>query len=355
MKSKILLLIAIITLNTIPVSAKDTSKSSIVMDLDSGRVLYQNNIHEKRLIASTTKIMTAILAIEELKLNKKITANEEILKMYGTSIYLEIGEQLTVKDLLYGLLLRSGNDAAVVLANNVSENEQEFVKKMNEKAKEIGMINSKFSNSHGLDDSTENYSTAYDMALLSKYAYQDKVYRRISTTKRYQTKTDKKSYIWYNRNKLLSDYKYCTGGKNGYTPKAGRTLVTTASKGNMKLTVVTLDDNNEYETHKYLYDKTFNKYQNYTIIDKNKFKISKEWYGGNLYIKKSFSYPLTEEETKKITTEINIKNSPEKDLKVGSITIKLNNKKIGEVAVYNDNTKKEDITIFNKIKNYLAL
>ena len=151
------------------------------MDIDSKRVLYANNIHEKKLIASTTKIMTAIVAIENNKdLNKIITIGEEILTMYGTNIYIEPKEQITIKDLLYGLILRSGNDAAIALATSTSKTEESFVKLMNEKAQELGMKNTIFQNSHGLDDNTKNYSTAYDMALLSSYAYQNKIYREIS-------------------------------------------------------------------------------------------------------------------------------------------------------------------------------
>ena len=140
-------------------SAKmDTATSSIVMDIDSGRILYSNNIHEKRLIASITKIMTAVIAIENGCLEDKFTAKEEILQMYGTSIYLEYKEKMSLNDLLYGLMLRSGNDAAVVIANNICKNETEFVKKMNQKAKKLKMDDTKFSNSHGLDEKTKNYS-----------------------------------------------------------------------------------------------------------------------------------------------------------------------------------------------------
>ena len=152
----------------------DTAKSSIVMDLDSGRVLYENNADEERLIASITKIMTCIIAIEQGDLNSEVKAGEEILKMYGTSIYLELNEKMKLIDLLYGLMLRSGNDASVVIAKAVAGCEEEFVKMMNEKAKEIGMTNTTFSNPHGLDEETKNYSTARDMAKLSRYAYKNR-------------------------------------------------------------------------------------------------------------------------------------------------------------------------------------
>jgi D-alanyl-D-alanine carboxypeptidase len=323
------------------------------MDMDSKRVLYENNIHEKKLIASTTKIMTAIVVIENNKnLNKKITIGEEILSMYGTNIYIELGEKISIKDLLYGLLLRSGNDSAIALATYTAKTEEKFVEIMNKKAKELGMNNTTFQNSHGLDDYTKNYSTAYDMALLSSYAYKNPIYREISSTKKYTTTTKNKTYLWYNRNKLLNQYEYCTGGKNGYTPDAGRTLVTTASKDNLNLTTITLNDPNEYQTHQELYNKNFNKYKNYKIIEKENFKISKSIYEEDVYIKESFTYPLTEEELESIKTKIHITNKNNSE--VGKIQIELNNKVIKEIPIYKKIQKKEESTLnklFQKLKS----
>lgn len=345
---KILLFSLLICLNISICNA-----SSIVMDIDSKRVLYANNIHEKKLIASTTKIMTAIVAIENNKdLNKIITIGEEILTMYGTNIYIEPKEQITIKDLLYGLILRSGNDAAIALATSTSKTEENFVKLMNKKAQKLGMKNTIFQNSHGLDDNTKNYSTAYDMALLSSYAYQNKIYREISQTRKYSTKTKNKTYLWYNRNKLLSNYEYCTGGKNGYTPDAGRTLVTTASKGGLNLTTVTLNDPSEYDTHTSLYNQIFNKYKNYTIIDKNEFIIDKNFYNGTPYIKTSFKYPLTEEELEQITTKIFILDKEQDE--IGIIKIELKEQEIGQIPIYSNPSKKEESKLkrfFVKIKN----
>ena len=146
---KFLLIIIISTIfYPFTVLATDTSKSSIVMDIDSNRVLYEKNANEKRLIASTTKIMTALLALESNKMDNLVEAKEEILKMYGTSIYLSLHEKMKLRDLVYGLMLRSGNDAAIVIATYLSGSEEEFVKKMNKKAKEIGMVNTTFQNAH---------------------------------------------------------------------------------------------------------------------------------------------------------------------------------------------------------------
>ena len=281
--------------------------------------------------------MTAVIALEKGKLTDVYTAKDEILEMYGTSIYLEYNEKMSLNDLLYGLLLRSGNDAAVVIANNISKDEKAFVKLMNNKAKKIGMNNTTFSNSHGLDEVTKNFSTAYDMALLSRYAYKNfEAYRKITKTKKYEAQTKNKSYLWINRNKLLNSYKYCTGGKNGYTPSAGRTLVTTAEKDNLRLTVVTLDDSNEYETHKNLYEYVYDNYKKYKIIDKDNFSINKEFFKDELYLKDDFSYLLKNDELDKIKTIVKITKMKgyRNNSQVGVIDIYLSNKKIGKVKIY---------------------
>ena len=341
---KILVLI-ILFLIPISVSAEDTAKSSIVMDLDSGRVLYENNADEEKLIASITKIMTCIIAIEEGNLDKEVEASDEILKMYGTSIYLEVGEKMKLIDLLYGLMLRSGNDASVVIAKEIAGTEEKFVELMNEKAKEIGMTNTTFSNPHGLDEETKNYSTARDMAKLSRYAYNNKTYRKIIGTEEYRVKTDNKSYLWYNRMKLLGDYKYCTGGKNGYTPSAGKTLVTTHEKGNLKITVVSLHDNDEYNNHENLAEYAFDNYYNYNILDKNDFDLIID--DNKYYIKNSFSYPLTDKEKDNIKVLASIDDSLTKG-KVGNIKISLNNKVLKKVPIYLKEEKKKE-NFFTKL------
>ena len=323
----------------------DTAKSSIVMDLDSGRVLYENNADEERLIASITKIMTCIIAIEQGDLDSDVEAGEEILKMYGTSIYLELNEKMKLIDLLYGLMLRSGNDASVVIAKEVAGKEEKFVEMMNEKAKEIGMTNTTFSNPHGLDEETKNYSTARDMAILSRYAYKNKTYRKIIGTEEYRVKTDNKSYLWYNRMKLLGDYKYCTGGKNGYTPSAGKTLVTTHKKGNLKITVVTLYDNDEYNNHERLAEYAFDNYSNYDIVDKNDFDFVID--DNKYYVNKSFSYPLTDSEKDNVKVLASIDDSINSG-KVGNINISLNNKTLKKIPLYIKEEKKKE-NFFTKL------
>lgn len=327
----------------------DTAKSTIVMDLDSGRIFYEKNANQKRLIASITKIMTAIVAIEEGDLTEKITVGEEVLSMYGTNIYVEVGEKMKLRDLLYGLLLRSGNDASVVIAKAIAGSEEKFVNLMNKKAQEIGMKNTIFKNPHGLDEETENYSTAYDMALLSKYAYKNKTYRNIVSTDKYEVSTGKKTYLWYNRNKLLTTYEYCTGGKNGYTPRAGKTLVTTASKNGLSLTIVTLSDGDIYNNHIDLYEDFFSKYKRYKIIDKNKFRIDKEFVDEDVYLEDSFYYPLTSNEVNDIKTVVHFLDDSATD-EIGTIEIFLSNQKIGELPIYRKIKKKEQFSFFDWLR-----
>ena len=337
---KKMLLFVILFLIPLNVFSSDTARSSIVMDLDSGRVLYENNADERRLIASITKIMTCIVALENGDLEKQIKVSDEVLKMYGTSIYLEVGEKMKLIDLLYGLMLRSGNDASVVIAKNVAGSEEEFVSMMNDKAKEIGMTNTTFSNPHGLDEETKNYSTARDMAKLSRYAYKNKVYRKIIGTDEYRVQTDSKSYLWYNRMKLLGNYKYCTGGKNGYTPSAGKTLVTTHKKNDLEITVVSLDDGDEYNNHEALAEYTFNNYSNYNIVDKNDFDLLID--DNKYYIKNSFSYPLTDEEKDNVKVLASIDDDITKG-KVGNLTVSLNNKILKKIPIYiKEDVKKEN-------------
>ena len=256
--------------------------------------------------------MTALVAIENIKdFNQKVVVTSDMLKdvTYDLSVAgFNAGNILTYDEILYGIILKSGADATEIAAYSISGSEKDFVKLMNKKAQELSMKDSIFANSHGLDEETKNYSTAYDMALLSKYASQNKVYQKIVATKKYVLPTGTKTYLWYNRNKLLNNYEFCTGGKNGYTPSAGKTLVTTATKDDLNLTIVTLNDGDEYNTHKELYEEMFNKYKNYKIIDKKEFNNSKSYIKENLYIKSSFSYPLTEKETEQVKTLIIINN-----------------------------------------------
>ncbi len=216
--------------------------------------------------------MTGIIAVESGNLNKTVTVTDKVLESYGSNIYLSIGEKMKLKDMVYGLMMQSGNDAALMIADYLG-GEEKFVKMMNKKAKQIGMKNTTFSNPHGLDEKTKNYSTAYDMALLMRYANSDPTFRKITGCKKHTVKTDEKTYVWTNKNKLLYTYKYTTGGKTGYTDKARRTLVTSASNGNLDLIAVTLNDPNDFKNHKELYEYAFKNYSMEKIFDRNKINL----------------------------------------------------------------------------------
>lgn len=346
------MLILVMPINVFGLSL--SCRSCVLMDSDSGRVLYEKDKDNPRLIASITKIMTAILAIESGRLEEEVTVGEEVLTMYGSNIYIELGEKMKLLDMVYGLMLRSGNDAAIVIAYFIGGSEENFVKMMNDKAKEIGMTNTVFNNPHGLDEVTQNKSTAYDMALLSSYASHNETYMKIVGTKKYSVQTDKKSYLWYNRNKLLGSYPYATGGKTGYTPSAGRTLVTNASHNNLNLTAVTLNDGNEYISHETMYNYGFENYKNYVILDKNKFKVDNAYYPNQIYIKESFKFPLTEVEKEnvkvlvKLTKLDKINNNDE----VGIVIVKLAGQEIYSEKVY-VRVNKEKKNFFQKIWSWL--
>ena len=326
---KILLLI-ILLLPTSVFALEVPSRNAIVIDQDSGRVLYSKNINDKHLIASTTKIMTAVLAIESGKLDDVVTITNEMTKSYGSGIYIKEGEKMTLRNLVYGLLLRSGNDAALAIEYYLGHDK--FIDLMNEKAKEIGMNNTIFINSSGLDDDGGNYSTVRDMAILMKYANNLFDFREIDSTKKIVVTTNKNVYSWTNKNKLLFSYKYATGGKTGYTERAKRTLVTSATKDDVNLIVVTFNDSDDFNTHKKLYEYCFSKYSNYLIINKNKLKIKGNKYR-NLYVKNNYYYLMTNNERDNINTIVRYYDEV-KGKEVGYIEVFYKNKSVHKEPLY---------------------
>jgi len=232
-----------------------SARNAVLLDQETGKILYEKNAHEKQSVASITKVMTAIIAIESGKMNEVSKTSRKAIYTEGSSIYLEQGEKMSLEDLVYGLMLRSGNDSAVAIAEHVGESEEGFVYLMNEKAAWIGMQQTHFDNPHGLESDT-HYSTAYDMALLMRYAMNNKQFRKVSGTKMH--KADTRTYAWKNKNRLLTEkYKYCTGGKTGFTKKAGRTLLTTAAKGDKELVAVTLNASDDWNDHTQMFEYGF--------------------------------------------------------------------------------------------------
>ena len=243
-----------------------SASSAILMEAESGRVLYEQNAHEERLIASITKLMTALVALESgHDLEETVTVGEACTRAEGSSLYLRPGEEISLKGLLYGVMLRSGNDAALAVAEHCGGSVEEFVGRMNEKAAQLGMVNSHFANPNGLN-AEGHYSSAYDMALLARACLENEALAEIAATK--SATVDGR--VLTNHNKLLWQYEGCIGLKTGYTEKAGRTLVSAARRGGMTLIAVTLNDPDDWRDHTALLDYGFSTYAAVTLTEEGK-------------------------------------------------------------------------------------
>lgn len=351
------LLLILILLFPLGIKAIDTSATSaILMDTDSNRILYSKDIHNVRSVASISKIMTAIIACESGKLNDKVIVGDEILSSYGSGIYIKQGEELTLRDLLLGLMLRSGNDAAYTIAKYVGGSVDKFVEQMNQKASSLGMKNSVFNNPNGLDEDKGNYSTAYDMAILTAYAMKNKDYREITATKKYKLSTNMNTYLWTNKHKLLTSYENATGGKTGFTKIAKRTLVTTASKNNLNLVVVTLNDGNDWQDHTNLFDYGFNNYKNYLVLEKGTVTPDDTYYQKNrLYVTEDLTYVLAPGEDQTITLEYQLekKRNYKNGDQVGVVKAILGDTVVNEKPIYIEVLeKKEKKGFFQGLKEW---
>jgi len=247
-----------------------SSSAEIVMELETNRVVHAINEKEKKYMASTTKILTAITIIENCDINDEIKVGKDTVGIEGSSIYLQEGEILTVEHLLYGLMLRSGNDCAETLAVYCSGDINSFALLMNETAKRIGAKDSNFVNPHGLHDDN-HYTTAYDLALISCYAMKNDIFRQIVGTKSIKIpfSTQNSNRVLINKNKMLKQFDGATGIKTGYTKKAGRCLVSSAFRNGIEFICVVLNCPQMFEISQNLLTSAFNEYKNYNIINCN--------------------------------------------------------------------------------------
>lgn len=230
-----------------------SAQSAVLMEAESGRVLYAHNDQEEALIASITKLLTALVAVESgASLGDVVEISAESVGVEGSSLYLEEGEEISLEALLYGLLLHSGNDAATAIAIHCAGSVEDFVLAMNEKAVALGMTHSHFANPHGLDQEG-HYASAYDMALVAQACLENEAVAKMVGTQ-WITLEGRR---FTNKNKLLWYYEGCEGMKTGYTQEAGRTLVSTATREGMTLICVTLDDPNDWVDHQLLFDHGF--------------------------------------------------------------------------------------------------
>lgn len=246
--------------------ADNSARCAVVMDADTGIILYEKNAYEERPIASTTKIMTALLAIESERLNETVRITKEMLQTEGTSLGLREGDTLTLKDLITGMMLTSGNDSANAVAYFLSGGIKEFSALMNKRAVEIGMNSTHFVTPSGLDEGG-HHSTAYDMALLTCTAVQNKAFCEIVSMKSAKIMVGKKEIMVYNHNKLLSRDENFFGVKTGYTKKAGRCLVSAKNYNGNKLVCVTLYAPDDWNDHISLLKECEKKYNKYEVSD----------------------------------------------------------------------------------------
>lgn len=251
-----------------------SARSAYAIEFDSGECFFEKNSNEKLGMASTTKIMTAILVIENSCLDKDVKIPYEAVGVEGSSIYLKENEVLSVRELLYALLLESANDAAVALAIVTGGSVDNFVDMMNEKAKDLMLENTHFTNPHGLDNE-EHYTTARDLALLAKYAMSNPVFCEIvSTYKEVIPLGEDGSRVLINHNKLLRIYEGTTGIKTGFTKKCGRCLVSCAEVNGVKIIAVTLNAPNDWNDHTRMLDLGFSMYESVKLADTGDYTIS---------------------------------------------------------------------------------
>ncbi|MDU4696818.1 MULTISPECIES: D-alanyl-D-alanine carboxypeptidase family protein [Paenibacillus] len=306
------------------------AQSAAVIDVTSGRLLYSLRGDEEMPIASLTKIMTAIVAIEHGKLTDTVTVGKNAFAKEGSSIYLHLGEEMSLENMLYGLMLRSGNDAATAIAEHVGGSEEGFVYLMNEKAKLLGLTHTHFQNPHGLD-AKGHYSTANDLAKLTSYALKNPHFKEIVRTpsKTAPNPNDPWDYKWLNKNKMLRFYDGADGVKTGYTKIAKRCLVSSATRSGQQIAVVTLNDGDDWNDHQKLLDYGFANYPLTTLISEGQ-EIQEGMVTGA-----EFRYALAPEEVGQIERRLKVT-----EVRTGSfgyrgkISVLLKGEEIGTVPVY---------------------
>ena len=246
----------------------NAARCMAVIDAKTGNVLFSHNANEKRGMASTTKIMTALVAIENGNPEEEFSIPKQAIGIEGSSVYLKEGERLTLRELLYCLLLESGNDAATAIAILIGKTEEGFVGMMNEKARELGLTDTRFANPHGLSDDN-HYTTAHDLAVITKHAMELPLFRDIVSTKSASVRYDgtENGRRLVNHNKLLFSTSYAVGVKTGYTKRDGKCLVSAAEKDGMTVIAVTLQDAFPTSTHKQLLDYAFSTHENIRLAD----------------------------------------------------------------------------------------
>lgn len=339
-----------------------TAKSAIVMDAQTGRVIYAKDAESRRYPASTTKMMTLIVALEKGDLNDIVTASEKASTTEGSSLWLENGEKLRLLDMLYGIMLVSGNDATVAVAEHLAGSVENYAKLMTEKAHEIGANNTSFVNSSGLPD-PNHYSTAHDLAKIAAYGYKNPMFEQIVSTKTKVIPWAKNDFgrELFNENRMLWLYDGGNGVKTGYTDAAGRCLVSAAKRDGMQLIAVVLDSEYMWNDSIALLDYGFSHIKSVNLFHKGDIlKTSKVLSGKKeyveLYLDKDVDIPVVDGERDKFTTVIDAPDSVEAKItkgdRLGAVHILYENKEVGSAdLIANDDIERKSffITIYQSI------
>ena len=351
---------------------KINSRSAVVIDRKSKAVIYGKNENVKKAMASTTKIMTAMVVIQNTNLNNTVEISKKSAGTGGSRLGLKVGDKITVKDLLYGLLLRSGNDCAVALAEYVAGSVQEFSNLMNQNAQMLGLNNTHFITPHGLDEE-EHYTTAYELAVLTDYALNNEVFAQIVNTKSYTININENTKTLNNTNELLGNLNGVYGVKTGFTNGAGRCLVTSIKRGDLDIICVVLGADTKKDRTRdsaKLIEYTFNKYEEINISEKVKesFESWNEINANRINIEKGesskleltlndkdkiFTYPIEKGTEDNINIEINanlnLKAPVLENTNIGKIKVYYNAKELLEIDILNINKINK-----KRIKNYMS-
>ncbi|HQO42268.1 MAG TPA: D-alanyl-D-alanine carboxypeptidase family protein [Bacillota bacterium] len=323
---------------------ESSARAAVVMDVNSNRILYSKNMDEKMAMASTTKIMTTLVAIESGRLDEKVTISKRASYMEGSSIYLREGEVHTVNDLLYAIMLRSGNDAATAVAEHIGGSAEGFAEMMNKKAREIGANNTRFANPHGLD-AEGHYTTARDLALITSYALKNPLFSTIVSSKKKVMEgppSENWDRIMINKNKMLWQFDGGDGVKTGFTKKAGRCLVSSATREGMRLVCVVLNCGPMWDESSALLEYAFKNYVKKRIVDKDSiFKVVEVRNGKERFVgvkpAEDFDLVLRTDRVENIKLEA-------KDLKAAQAPLKKGGH-AGRLEIYIDNNLLKTINL----------
>ncbi len=323
---------------SVPIEQAEAKDSAyVVIDVQHKRVLSASNAYARLPMASTTKIATAITVLERANLDDKLTVSSRAAGTEGSSIYLKAGEQWRVEDLLYGLMLRSGNDAAVALAEGVGGDIEAFADMMNHTACRAGAYSTHFVNPHGLH-SDDHYTTAYDLAAITAYALHNPTFAEIVSTRSHTyVHPDGDKRVFVNKNKMLTAYPGADGVKTGYTTKAGRCLVTSATRDGMQLVAVVLNVYDMWQVSARLLDQAFSAFRDVVLWQAGEVKlvpVADSRIPAKVNV--TLSYPLSEQEVGRLVYEYHTDSTAigRGEAKIGEVLIRLDGKVLAQAPLY---------------------